>query len=118
MNHQITIDLYGDWVETVKQVFRGSGQPLPEDLTADQAALAYFLQTADSQEEALRQREDNEARLNELQQKLLDHFEAVVLPDIRSRTGYEGDVFVFRWVFGQGGEHIVEERSAYRIPLG
>ncbi|NBD25757.1 hypothetical protein [Paenibacillus glycinis] len=117
MNHEITVNLYGDWLETVKQVFRGSGQPLPDDLTPDQVALAYFLQTAPSKEEALRQRDTNEARLTDMQQKLLDNFEAIVLPDLRSRTGYEGNAFVFRWIYGQGGEHIVEERSSYRIPL-
>ena len=92
MNHEITINLYADWLETVKQVFRGSGQPLPEDLTPDQVALAYFLQTAPSKEEALRQRDANEARLTDMQQKLLDNFEAVVLPDLRGRTGYEGTI--------------------------
>lgn len=117
MGNEIIINLYDDWLETVKQVFRGAGHPLPDDLTPDQVALAYFLQTAASNEEALRQRDENEARLNDMQQKLVDHFETIVLPDLRARTGYEGHEFVFKWVYGQGGEHIVEERSSYRIPL-
>ena len=60
MDHTITIHLYEDWLETVKEIFRGSGHPLPQDLSPDQVALAYFLQTATSQEEALQQREANE----------------------------------------------------------
>ncbi|QHW31355.1 hypothetical protein GZH47_11200 [Paenibacillus rhizovicinus] len=116
MNHEITMHLYEDWLDTVKEIFKGSGHPLPNDLTPDQVALAYFLQTAPSKEEALRQREANEERLNDIQQKLLDNFEAVVLPDLRSRTGYAGETFAFKWVYNQG-EHIIEERSSYRIPL-
>ncbi|QHT59468.1 hypothetical protein GXP70_05450 [Paenibacillus lycopersici] len=116
MNYEISIHLYDDWVDTVKVIFRGSGHPLPDHLTPDQAALAYFLQTAASQEEALRQRAENEERLHDIQQKLVDNFETVILPDLRSRTGYEGHAFAFKWVYNQG-EHIIEEHSSYRIPL-
>ncbi|WP_219835474.1 hypothetical protein [Paenibacillus sp. R14(2021)] len=116
MANDITIHLYEDWLETVKEVFRGSGQPLPADLTPDQVGLAYFLQTAPSKEAAKEQRDANELRLTEIQEALLTNFEAVVLPDLRRRTSYEGSQFAFKWVYNQG-EHIIEAHSSYRIPL-
>ncbi|WP_238357623.1 hypothetical protein [Cohnella zeiphila] len=76
----------------------------------------YFRQTSDTDEEAVKQAYDNEKRLKELQKKLLDNLEAVIVPDIRRRTDYRGDRFEFRWVYNQG-EHIVESHSRYRIPL-
>ena len=58
----------------------------------------------------------NEKRLKELQKKLLDNLEAVIVPDIRRLTDYRGDRFEFQWVYNQG-EHLVEKNSRYRIPL-
>ncbi|WP_424768994.1 hypothetical protein [Paenibacillus sp. sgz302251] len=112
----IQINLYKDWIDTVKEVFRGSGHPLPESISDSEAALAYFLQTTAAEGEAKQQRDANEARLAELQAIILTNFETIILHDIRSRTSYLGDQFSFKWVF-QGGEHIIEEYSSYRIPL-
>ncbi|MBD2872515.1 hypothetical protein [Paenibacillus arenilitoris] len=112
----ITIALYRDWIDTVKEVFRGSGRPLPVQISDGDAALAYFLQTAASEDEAGRLRDENEERLARYERIILDNFETVILPDIRSRTGYEGDRFSFKWVYNMG-EHIIEEHSSYRIPL-
>jgi hypothetical protein len=114
--YDITIDLYKNWIDTVKEVFRGSGHPLPGDLSDTEVAIQYFRQTAQSDEEAAEQQKLNEERLRSMQQTILDHFESVVLPDIRTRTRYRGDRFCFQWVFNNG-EHIVEEYSSYRIPL-
>ncbi|MFD1953878.1 hypothetical protein ACFSL6_06685 [Paenibacillus thailandensis] len=116
MSYSIEMDLLGDWNKTVKEMFRGSGYPLPEELSDKEIGVAYFLQSAGSEEEAERLQADNAARLNGMQATLLEHFESVILPDIRKRTGYEGDSFSFKWVYQQG-EHIIEEKSSYRIPL-
>ncbi|GFN31734.1 hypothetical protein [Paenibacillus xylaniclasticus] len=112
----VKIDLYRDWLNTVKEVFRGSGVELPEAVTDDELALAYFEQTAKSVEEAERQSVDNEQRLYAIQQKIIERLDDVIVPDIRKRTGYEGNQFHFQWVYQQG-EHIVEHHSKYRIPL-
>ncbi|MFC4776047.1 hypothetical protein ACFO9Q_04540 [Paenibacillus sp. GCM10023252] len=117
MTTNIAIHLYQDWLRTVREIFQGSGHPLPEDLTDEQIGLAYYLQTASSEEEARALQQANQDRLHHLQQTLLDNFEGVVLPDIRSRTDYEGDQFSFKWVYLPQGEHLIEEHSAYRIPL-
>ncbi|OMF37090.1 hypothetical protein BK133_07740 [Paenibacillus sp. FSL H8-0548] len=114
--NELQIDLYQDWINTVKEVFSGSGSPLPETVTDKEAALAYFLQTAESSEDAEQQLEANKERLLTAQQIILDHFETAILPDIRSRTSYTGDSFTFKWVYNQG-EHVVEQHSMYRIPL-
>lgn len=113
----IQIQLYEDWLRTVRTMFSGSGQPLPEDLEDHQVALAYFLQTASGEKEAREQAEANERRLYTLQQTIEENFEQVIKPDIRLRTGYAEDRFRFEWVYQQG-EHIVERYSSYRIPLG
>ncbi|WP_223285166.1 hypothetical protein [Paenibacillus sp. PL91] len=116
MKNEIEMDLYKDWIDTVKEVFRGSGHPLPDLVSDRDAAFAYFAQTAQSDEEAEQQLEANEERLSSMQQIILDHFETVILPDIRSKTGYTGDRFKFQWLYNKG-EHVVEQHSSYRIPL-
>lgn len=110
------IDLYTDWLDTVKEIFRGSGYPLPEEMDDRDVAMSYFLQTAQSEADAALQLEANQERLATVQKLIGDHFETVILPDIRSRTAYTGDRFVFKWVYNQG-EHVVEQHSMYRIPL-
>jgi hypothetical protein len=112
----IEINLYKDWIDTVKEIFRGSGHPFPEGVSDREADLAYFMQTAQSAGEAESQLEQNKERLDSLQQIILENFQAVILPDIRSKTSYSGDDFVFKWVYNKG-EHIVEQLSSYRIPL-
>lgn len=113
---EIQMDLYSDWLNTVKEIFRGSGHPLPEHSSDKEAAITYFKQTAKTELEAEQQCASNEERLLGLQKVIADNFEAVILQDIRSRTGYKGDQFSFKWVYNKG-EHIIEEHSSYRIPL-
>jgi len=110
------MDLYRDWNETVKEIFRGSGYPLPDDMDEKTIGVVYFMQTAQKEEEAEQMRAANEERIRGLQTTITEHFEAVILPDIRSRTGYEGEEFSFKWIY-QNGEHIIEEHSSYRIPI-
>ncbi|WP_028611352.1 hypothetical protein [Paenibacillus harenae] len=112
----IQIHLYKDWIDTVKEIFRGSGHPLPEDIDDSDAALAYFMLTAASEDEALKQRTANEERLMQLQRTILVNLDSVIWPDIRCKTGYAGDRLSFKWVYHKG-EHIIEEQSSYRIPL-
>lgn len=114
--NDIEIDLYKDWLNTVKEIFRGSGHPLPETISNRDAALAYFMQTAETEEKAEQMLMANEERLISLQQVILDNFQVVILPDIRSKTTYLGDQFAFKWVYNKG-EHIIEQHSSYRIPL-
>lgn len=114
--NDIKIDLYRDWLNTVKEIFRGSGYPLSETISDRDAALAYFLQTAQTEEEAKQMLKANEERLISLQQVILDNFQAIILPDIRSKTTYLDDRFAFKWVYNKG-EHIIEQHSSYRIPL-
>jgi len=114
--YDVEINLYGDWVETVREVFRGSGHPLPDDWSDEEVGLQYYLQTIEDEEEAEEQRAANEARIRALQNTILRHLDAVIVPDIRKRTGYAGNRFRFKWVYYQG-EHIVEECSSYRIPI-
>lgn len=116
MSYDIRMDLLNDWKETVKEIFRGSGYPLPEEMSDREIGIAYFMQTAESEEQAERLHLNNEARLSGMESTIREHFETVILPDIRKRTGYEGSSFSFKWVYMQG-EHIVEEHSAYRIPI-
>jgi len=114
--YDVEINLYGDWVETVREVFRGSGHPLPDDWSDEEVGLQYYLQTIEDEEEAEEQRAANEARIRGLQNTILRNLDAVIVPDIRKRTGYTGNRFRFKWVYYQG-EHIVEECSSYRIPI-
>jgi hypothetical protein len=115
LTSKITMDLYKDWVETAREVFRGAGQPLPDDATFDQVAAAYYRQTMDETAagEAVMA---NKRRFVELELTIRNNFDLVILPDIRARTKYQGDTFRFRWVYLHG-EHIVEDLSEYRIPL-
>ncbi|MGG1313295.1 MULTISPECIES: hypothetical protein [Cohnella] len=113
----VTIDLYQDWLRTVREVFRGSGAPLPNEMTDEEVGRAYYLQTSESEEQAEERRAANERRFSEMQRILLENLETVIVPDIRKRTGYEGERFHFRWVYMQG-ENIIEEFSEYWIPLG
>src|SRR5699024_6273800 len=99
----------------VRTMFQEAGQQLPDDLSDDEIAMRYFLQSSRS-DEALAKKEQQVRRLQELQQTILEHLEDVIIPDIRKRTGYEGEEFVFKWVYYEG-EHIIEECSEYRIPL-
>jgi hypothetical protein len=101
----------------VKEIFRGSGFPFEPGTPDSIVARTYFRQTSDSDEEAVRQAYGNEKRLKELQKKLMDNLETVIVPDIRLRTDYRGDRFEFQWVYNQG-EHLIEKNSRYRIPLG
>lgn len=114
--NDLKMNLYMDWISTVKEIFRGSGHPLPEELSDYDVALTYFMQTAATEDEAELQRASNEQRLLDLQAVIADHFESVILPDIRSKTGYTDNRFSFKWIYNKG-EHIIEEFSSYRIPL-
>ncbi|MGO4545660.1 hypothetical protein AB4Z29_12735 [Paenibacillus sp. 2TAB23] len=116
MVSEIEVNLYNDWIETVKEIFRGSPHALPENIRGLDIAVAYFLQTAQSDEEAEVLAEQNKERFILMEKAIRDNFESVILPDIRSRTGYAGETFAFKWVYNQG-EHIVEVHSEYRIPL-
>jgi len=113
---EVAINLYKDWLRTVRDLFRSAGQPLPDDMDMEEAALQYFLQTA-PYEEAVAQREANKERFRVIQESILDHLDEMIVPDIRKRTGYRGTRFEFHWVYAEGGEHIIENCSEYRIPL-
>ena len=115
---EINIHLYQDWLDAVKQIFLGSGAPLPASLSDEEIGLAYYIQTSSSEQEAEERRSANEQRIKQLQQTLLDNLESMIIPDIVSKTSYSGQQLHFRWVFAQGGEHIIEEYSEYRISLG
>jgi len=117
MSISIHIQLLNDWNDTVKVVFAGSGYPLPDNMSGEEIGIAYYMQTAQSEEEAARQQQENAARLKQLQETILEHFESVILPDIRKRTGYNGDDFSFKWAYTPQGEQIFEQHSQYRIPL-
>lgn len=113
--YEVTIDLYRDWIETVKEIFRGSGHPLPDEWTFTQIAEAYYkLSWPADQVPGLAA--DNEKRLQEIQRTIESNLDQVIVPDIRKRTGYDGQRFKFKWIYQQG-EHIIEEYSEYRIPL-
>lgn len=113
--NQIHIDLYQDWLKTVRDIFRGSGRPLPDDMADEEVALQYFLENA-PYEEARMQRDVNIERFRYIQETICNHLDAMIIPDIRSRTGYTGERFAFHWVYADG-EHIVETYSEYRIAL-
>ncbi|RUS47168.1 hypothetical protein [Cohnella sp. AR92] len=113
---EVSIDLYKDWLDTVREIYRGSGMPFAPDAPAELIGTTYFLSTAANEEEANRMRIENENWLRELESRILNNLDAVIIPDIRSRTGYQGEQFRFKWIYQQG-EHIVEECSNYRISL-
>jgi len=113
--YSIEMDLVADWVSIVKEVFRGGGIVLEDGLTTTDIAEIYFLQTL-PEEEAVPLAHETLKRLKEMEQIIESNMDTVIVPDIRNRTGYEGNQFHFSWVFDQG-EHIVETYSEYRIPL-
>jgi hypothetical protein len=113
--YEVTIDLYKDWIHTIKDYFKMKGQPLPEDLSADEMSLRYFEQHASSEEAKVLSKQNKE-RFQTLEQQILQNLEAIIVPDIRKRTGYQGHELKFSWVYNQG-EHIIEHCSEYRIPL-
>lgn len=114
--YEIEMDLVGDWLSIVKEVFRGSGIVLEDGLTAEDVAEIYFLQSL-PQEEAIPLAQETLKRLQEMELVITQHMDSTIVPDIRNRTAYTGNQFHFSWVFDQG-EHIVETYSEYRIPLG
>ncbi len=111
----IHIDLYQDWIRTVRDLFRSAGKPLPEEMPDDEAAFQYFLQHA-PYEEARLQRDLNKERFRIIQETIVTNLDSLIIPDIRKRTGYTGVKFQFHWVYAEG-EHIIEKCSEYRIPL-
>lgn len=111
----VHMNLYEDWLKTVRDIFRGSGQPLPDDMSDEEVALQYFLQQS-PYEQARLQRDVNIERFRMIQETIENHLESMIIPDIRKRTGYTGDRFSFHWVYAEG-EHIVETCSEYRISL-
>ncbi|GIP16299.1 hypothetical protein J40TS1_19410 [Paenibacillus montaniterrae] len=113
--YDIQMDLVADWVSIVKEVFRGSGIVLEDGLTEDDIAEIYFLQSLPEQE-ALPLAKETLRRLREMEETIVANMDTLIVPDIRKRTGYEGNTFHFSWVYDQG-EHIVETCSEYRIPL-
>jgi len=113
--YNIEMDLVADWVSIVREVFRGGGIVLEDGLTTEDIAEIYFLQTL-PEEEAVPLAHETLKRLKEMEQIIIANMDTVIVPDIRNRTGYEGNEFHFSWVFDQG-EHIVETHSEYRIPL-
>jgi len=113
---ELSMDLYQDWIDTVKVIFRGSNHPLPEEWSNQEIAETYFCQTL-TEEEAVQQAAANEQRLHELQKTIELNLKSIIIPDIRARTGYQGDRFQFRWVYNQG-EQLIETYSQYRVPLG
>jgi len=113
--YDIKMDLVADWISIVKEVFRGAGIVLEDGLTEEDIAQIYFLQSL-PEEEALPLASETLARLKEMENIIVSNMDTVIVPDIRQRTGYEGNAFHFSWVFDQG-EHIIETNSEYRIPL-
>ena len=114
--YDIEMDLVGDWISIVKEVFRGGGIVLEDGLTEEDIAQIYFLQSL-PEEQALPLAAETLERLREMETIIEANMDTVIVPDIRQRTSYEGNVFHFSWVFDQG-EHIIETNSEYRIPLG
>lgn len=112
---KVHINLYEDWLLTVRDMFRSLGKPLSEYMSDDDVALKYFLQHA-PYEQARLQRDTNRERFRMIQETITTHLHSMIIPDIRKRTGYLGDSFAFHWVYAEG-EHIIEKFSEYRIPL-
>ncbi|MBD2847708.1 hypothetical protein IDH44_21155 [Paenibacillus sp. IB182496] len=115
---EVEIDLYRDWLATAREVVLASGAAVPGEQEHEALSRAYYALSSADEAQAIVRAQANAARVAKLQQTLLDNLETVILPDIRSRTGYAGDRLRFRWVYAQEEEHIVEELSEYRIPLG
>ncbi len=113
--YEITMNLVDDWVNTVKEVLRGAGYALEEDLSVDEIALRYFLHSQ-SEDTARQLAADTIGKLKEMEEIIISHMDSTIVPDIRTRTQYKGNAFHFCWVYNQG-EHIIELNSEYRIPL-
>ncbi|RIX60383.1 hypothetical protein D3P08_02125 [Paenibacillus nanensis] len=113
--YEITMDLVADWVNTVKEVLRGSGYPLEDGLPNEEIALRYFLHSQ-PEERAQELATDTLGKLREMEEIIISHMDSTIVPDIRMRTKYQGNAFHFSWVYNQG-EHIIELNSEYRIPL-
>ena len=115
----VTMDLVQDWIKTVKEILQRSGIAVPdeqiEELSYEAIAIRYFQLTM-SEEQAKTAAMEELARLRGLENTIHTHLASTILPDIRKRTRYEGDEFHFCWVYNEG-EHIVELKSEYRIPL-
>lgn len=113
--YEIAIDLVTDWVNTVKEVLNGSGYTLEEGLSNEEIAVHYFLHSqSDDVAQALAM--DTLRKLREMEEIIIGHMDSTIVPDIRSRTKYQGNAFHFSWVYNEG-EHIIELNSEYRIPL-
>lgn len=113
--YEITMNLVDDWVNTVKEVLRGAGYDLEEGLPTDEIALRYFLHSQ-PEDVARSLAADTVGKLKEMEEIIISHMDSTIVPDIRTRTKYEGNAFHFCWVYNQG-EHIIELNSEYRIPL-
>ncbi|MFD0590109.1 hypothetical protein ACFQZE_19180 [Paenibacillus sp. GCM10027627] len=113
--YEITIDLVTDWTNTAKEVLRGSGYVVEDGATSEEVALQYFLHSQ-PEEQALALASETIRRLKEMEEIVISHMSSTIVPDIQSRTNYQGNSFHFSWVYDQG-EHIVELNSEYRIPL-
>ncbi|WP_166237761.1 hypothetical protein [Paenibacillus turpanensis] len=112
---RVEIDLVKDWIAFLSRTLAEAGHPIAGDLLVEQVPIRFYgLQHP--QPEAERLADEAMKRLQLLQQTILDNLNSVIVPDLRARTGYDGDELLFRWVY-QDGEHIVEEKSQYRIPL-
>jgi hypothetical protein len=113
--YEITMDLTSDWIKTVREVLRGAGYELEEGLPAGEIAEHYFRLSLPD-DKAAELAEETMRRLKEMESIIIEHMNTTIVPDIRQRTKYQGDVFHFSWVYNQG-EHIVELNSEYRIPI-
>ncbi len=114
-DYAVMMDLVADWAKTAKEVLEGAGALPADDSSSEEIALAYFRISLE-EEEAQAAVQDTLARLAQMEDTIYEHLSSVIVPDIRQRTKYEGNEFHFCWVFNQG-EHIVELKSEYRIPL-
>lgn len=115
MMYEITMDLVSDWVNTVKEVQNGAGFPVEDGLSTEEIALRYFLHSQ-PEETAQALAADTLRKLREMEEIIISHMDSTIVPDIRTRTKYQGNAFHFSWVYNQG-EHIIELNSEYRIPL-
>ncbi len=113
--YEITMNLTSDWIKTATEVLKGSGRIVEDSMSDDQVAKLYFGLTL-SDEQTVELASETLARLKEIETTIWNHMDDVIVPDIRTRTRYEGNTFQFFWVYNQG-EHIIEMNSEYRIPL-
>lgn len=113
--YEITMDLASDWVKTAKEVLNGTGCRLEDGLSDKEIALRYFLHSQ-PEDIARTLAADTLHKLSEMEEIIISHMDSTIVPDIRSRTKYQGNTFHFSWVY-QEGEHIIELHSEYRIPL-